>query len=172
MKRAWSQAQRILYSRRDTLKHLRLDFNQAMSAMFEYSIKQEEYFGSFREFDALESLWVLTVGFGSWEDGAIFPTFPENVQHSVSMLPKSLTCIYFSGCLRSWNGIKVLAQAVREGHFPKLKRVAVEEDDASMAAKVLPYYEELSTTLGMRFEILERAEMHTRWAQYSTAAYA
>ncbi|KAL7798690.1 hypothetical protein V8C43DRAFT_276042 [Trichoderma afarasin] len=88
------------------------------------------------------------------------------------MLPGSLTCIYFGGVPEDWRGTWWMTRAIQEGHFPRLKRVVEEASSALHAATVLPPCERLSKALGMRWEILERAEMRTRWTKYSTAAYA
>ncbi|KAF3072721.1 hypothetical protein CFAM422_004795 [Trichoderma lentiforme] len=165
----WSQAQRTLRSRRETLKHLRLEFSPSFGISLQ-TLGQEEYFSSFCEFDALESLWVQAIGFGSENDHGTFPTFPENVQHVVRMLPRSLTYIYFSGCHKEWNGIQVMARAIQEGYFPRLKRVVVEACYPPIT-DVLPYCEELSATLGVCFEILDDEKMETKWKQHITAAY-
>lgn len=166
----WSQAQRILQSRRETLKHLRLNIGRGSPDVGR--ISREEYFGSFREFDVLESLWVLTAGFGSVGDRGIIPTFPICERQLVTMLPGSLTCIYFGGVPEDWRGTWWMTRAIQEGHFPRLKRVVEEASSALHAARVLPPCERLSKALRMRWEILERAEMRTRWTKYSTAAYA
>ncbi|KAK4073387.1 uncharacterized protein Triagg1_5213 [Trichoderma aggressivum f. europaeum] len=165
----WSSAQSTLQSRRETLKHLRLrlgldpyDWDQ---------VSPEEYYGSFRGFDSLESLWVLTAGFGSVDDQGT-PSFPENVQQLVTMLPGSLTCIYFQGFHEKWNKIHVMAQAIREGHFPRLKRVVVEDYSSPIDTDTLQHCERLSNRPGVRFEYLSYMEMYTRWKQCSTPAYA
>ncbi|PNP47126.1 hypothetical protein THARTR1_10631 [Trichoderma harzianum] len=170
----WSQAQRILHPRRETLKHLKLEFNKTPWGFTSpRPVRQEEYLSSFREFKALESLWVRTVGFGSKENLGKAPTFPENVQHLVGMLPESLTRICFCGTHPEWDGLLVLAKAISEGHLPKLKKVMVE--DVPYIESDQSGYEELSTALGACVEILEdmedEVEVDDIWKQYTTAAY-
>lgn len=180
----WSQAQRILHSRRETLKHLRLQFSQPRFPQTmdqeEYlprRLRQEEYFSSFREFNALESLWVLTISFGSKDDRGTIPTFPKNVQHLVSMLPESLTCICFCGSHKEWDGLRVLARALQEGHFPRLKSVMLEKGYADPSGRYpefigLEEYQELFTTLGVFFELLQGSGVDSKWKQYTTTEYA
>ncbi|KAL6786753.1 hypothetical protein J3E68DRAFT_445878 [Trichoderma sp. SZMC 28012] len=170
-KLSWSLVQRMLQSQRQTLKHLRLEFGRKSHSI--RRVEQKEYFGSFCEFDGLESLWVLKDSFGSKDNDGRFPTFPESVQHLVSMLPESLTCISFSGFHKEWNGVQVMAQAIQEGYFPRLKRVMVEKfhifHDSEKAE--LGYYQELFTALGVCFEVLDDEEMETKWKQHITAVY-
>ncbi|OPB41450.1 hypothetical protein A0O28_0081700 [Trichoderma guizhouense] len=162
----WGQAQRILHSRRKTLKHLRLHFGRTFHYR-ERPLEEEEYLSSFRDFDILESLSVLTASFGSKDDDATIPIFPENVQHLVSILPKSLTCIIFRGWHEEWNGMRVLAQAIQEGQFPRLKKVVMELSDQFMDES----YEEILTPLGVCFETIPQTNIGIGWRKYITIPY-
>ncbi|EHK17148.1 uncharacterized protein TRIVIDRAFT_226991 [Trichoderma virens Gv29-8] len=121
---SWGSVQRILRLRKTTLKHLNIAFGRADD--FDYDMSDPAvYLGSFREFARLETLWVLTTSFGI--DGDRNPSFPEDVQDLVDMLPESITCLAFCGDHKNWHGIKTLALAVQQGYFPNLKHVAVEQ---------------------------------------------
>ncbi|KAL6800685.1 hypothetical protein GGI42DRAFT_343554 [Trichoderma sp. SZMC 28013] len=163
----WAQAQGVLQSRRQTLKHLKLELS--LDIHFARVADEEKYFGSFCGFNGLESLWVPKASFGL-DVRADMPTFPQSVQHLVSMLPESLTCICFGGSYKKGKTIKVLAQAIEAGYFPSLKRVMVQESDDPGGAPS-GYCKWLSARLGVCFEILDWMEMKTEWKQYTTAAY-
>ncbi|UKZ81333.1 hypothetical protein TrVFT333_009105 [Trichoderma virens FT-333] len=122
----WGQAQQMLRSRRQTLKKVNFEFGKMYLATRDEPLGPGDYLGSFHDFEKLETLWVRTTSFGTQDDQTI-PTFPANVQDLISKLPESLICLGFCGSHKNWNGIKILATAIREGHFPKLKTVMVEQ---------------------------------------------
>ncbi|QYT00486.1 hypothetical protein H0G86_007567 [Trichoderma simmonsii] len=122
----WGQAQRKLCSRRNTLKRLNLVFGKDYPLYLREM--EPDYLGSLRDLDKLEALWVQTTSFGTDEDDATVPIFPEDIDHLVKMLPESLTCLGFCGSHNNWDGIEILAEAIEEGHFPRLEVVMVEQE--------------------------------------------
>ncbi|OPB41451.1 hypothetical protein A0O28_0081710 [Trichoderma guizhouense] len=123
----WGQAQRTLCSRRNTLKRLNLVFGKDYHLYLD-EMEPEDYLGSLRDLDKLEALWVETTSFGTDEDDATVPIFPADIDDLVKMLPESLTCLGFCGSHNNWDGIEILAEAIDEGHFPRLEMVWVEQE--------------------------------------------
>ncbi|KAL7906344.1 hypothetical protein GGI35DRAFT_487537 [Trichoderma velutinum] len=123
----WGQAQRRLCSRRKTLKRLNLVFGKHFPLYFD-EMYPEGYLGSLRDFDRLEALWVQTTSFGTDDNDATVPIFPADMDDLVRMLPESLTCLGFCGSHEDWDGIEILADAIEEGHFPRLTMVWVEQE--------------------------------------------
>ncbi|UKZ55565.1 hypothetical protein TrVGV298_009389 [Trichoderma virens] len=124
----WGQAQQMLRSRRQTLKKVNFEFGKMYLTTRDEPLEPGDYLGSFHDFEKLETLWVRTTSFGAQDDDTTIPTFPANVQDLISKLPGSLICLGFCGSHKNWDGIKILAMAIREGHFPKLKTVMVEQE--------------------------------------------
>ncbi|KAL7934532.1 hypothetical protein V8C35DRAFT_326930 [Trichoderma chlorosporum] len=124
----WGEAQRILYSRRTTLKHLNFEFGKEFSAFIEEPLWIIDSLSSLRDFERLETLWVRTTSFGTEDEDEVVPIFPKDVQHLVSMLPQSLRRLGFCGSHSDWNGIETLAEAILEGHFPRLRVVLLEQE--------------------------------------------
>ncbi|PNP47127.1 hypothetical protein THARTR1_10632 [Trichoderma harzianum] len=124
----WGLAQCILQSRKKTLKHLNFIFR--VNCRMDDDLKPEDYLDSFRDFDGLETLWVLPISFGTADTQSGAPIFLRDVQDLVDMLPQSLTCLGLSCMHEDWQGIKILALAIEQGYFPKLKQVMVEQIDS------------------------------------------
>lgn len=124
----WGEAQRILHQRRTTLKHLNFEFGIDYLDLREEPMMLEDHPGSFRDFDKLETLFVRTTSLGAQWSFEETPTFPATVQDLVDMLPESLTLLAFCGRHCRWRGLEKLAQAIRDGHFPKLTTVLVEQE--------------------------------------------
>ncbi|KAL7934533.1 hypothetical protein V8C35DRAFT_326932 [Trichoderma chlorosporum] len=137
----WRRAQRIIHSRRETLKHLSLKIDT-----FDRDIPEsDELFESFRDFDGLETLWLRITGFGLTVNNEVTTnTFPTDVEHVVSMLPGSLIRLGFFGILTGWDGKRILAQAIRDGHFPRLQIVMVEQ-----GSKGLKEWEKILAEVGV-----------------------
>ncbi|KAK4061961.1 hypothetical protein Trihar35433_9561 [Trichoderma harzianum] len=126
----WGQAQRILHARRETLKALNFEFGPDYLAIPREPLGEDDYLHSFHDFDKLETLWVRTTSFGTDDDEKDVPLFPQDVQELVKMLPPSLICLGFSGSHKNWDGVKTLANAIRGGHFQRLKKVVLEQEQA------------------------------------------
>lgn len=122
----WGSAQYILRSRKKTLKHLNFIFKLGCHV----GLGPEDYLGSFRDFDVLETLWLLSISFSTTNIESRAPIFPKDVQDLVNMLPQSLTCLGLCCPREDWQGIKTLALAIQEGHFSKLKQVVVQQTDS------------------------------------------
>ncbi|KAL6694578.1 hypothetical protein J3F84DRAFT_400303 [Trichoderma pleuroticola] len=126
----WGQAQRILHVQRETLKALNFEFGPDYLTIPHEPLGKDDYLHSFHDFDKLETLWVRTTSFGTDDDEKDVPLFPRDVQELVKMLPASLICLGFSGSHKNWDGIKTLAKAIRGGHFQRLKKVVLEQEQA------------------------------------------
>ncbi|KAL6786754.1 hypothetical protein J3E68DRAFT_445883 [Trichoderma sp. SZMC 28012] len=124
----WGLAQDILRSRKKTLKHLNLTFN-LNCRMDVDDLGPDDYLSSFDDFDGLETLWLLPIGFGTTPAGFGPPIFPRDVDDLVTMLPQSLICLGLCCPLENWQGIKTLALAIEQGYFPKLKYVMVDQTE-------------------------------------------
>ncbi|PTB72790.1 hypothetical protein M440DRAFT_1433563 [Trichoderma longibrachiatum ATCC 18648] len=124
----WRQMQDILRPRSATLKHLAFGFypysNEVGGGL---SYNPADDVGSFRDFERLETLRVESLSFRglrfSDERGLEFYGYPETVSELVGMLPESLTVLRCDHCHAKWDGMELLAQAIRLGHFPRLKTV-------------------------------------------------
>ncbi|EHK17147.1 uncharacterized protein TRIVIDRAFT_226990 [Trichoderma virens Gv29-8] len=132
----WGQAQRILQLRRTTLKQIELDFERACHDKI-FPLAPEDYYDGFKNFDRLEKLSLQTTRFGTKdEDGkGLIPKFPADVQDLIAKLPMSLTSITFFGSHKDWNGIRVLAEATKQGYFPRLKEVMAEQKEEDLEYK-------------------------------------
>ncbi|KAL7798688.1 hypothetical protein V8C43DRAFT_328602 [Trichoderma afarasin] len=119
------QAQRILHSRRKTLKNLNLIFGKEFPPYLDH-LENPELLSSLRDFDGLETLWVRTTDFGTDDEDEDVPIFPEDVEDLVSKLPQSLICLGFCGSHTNWDGIEILQEAILEGYFPNLEFVLLE----------------------------------------------
>ncbi|KAL7813959.1 hypothetical protein V8C44DRAFT_326800 [Trichoderma aethiopicum] len=125
----WPRTQHILYSRRTTLKHVNFSW-QPWRGPDQGDIRGD--MGSFRSLDGLETLWI--------EVGCAIPQrwkpritrFPADTAEMIELLPESLRLIYFRGLSREWHGIEMLALAIHEGHFPRLKTVVVQQVGAKL----------------------------------------
>lgn len=124
----WGLAQCILRSRKKTLRHLNFMFNLSCH-LDDADLDPEDYLSSFSDFDGLETLWVLPISFGITDTEMGAPIFPKDVQDLVTMLPQSLTCLGLCCMREDWQGIKILALAIKQGYFPKLKQVMVEQTE-------------------------------------------
>lgn len=125
----WSLAQRILQPLKKTLKHVNFcrdtDFYPEEPSL-------SHYFGSFRELDGLETLW-MDIGYILPDRSSPYDlTCPANTDELVALLPESLRLVYFCGIDDWWHGIEMLAQAIEGGHFPRLETVVVEQDGATL----------------------------------------
>ncbi|PTB62546.1 hypothetical protein BBK36DRAFT_1087766, partial [Trichoderma citrinoviride] len=128
----WDQVQRILHQRRETLKHLKF---RAIPYFLDEDYEVMSDRGSFRGFDGLETLYMNAESFnteGAKDFEALFPIFPADVVEMVDLLPESLLCLGFYDLRCQWKGIDVLAQAIREGHFPRLKTVYLTLEGADL----------------------------------------
>ncbi|KAL7934534.1 hypothetical protein V8C35DRAFT_301190 [Trichoderma chlorosporum] len=119
----WGEVQRTLYLRKKTLKHLDL------SCLYYSPNLSGTPLTSFRDFEVLETLWVQTTGWGTIISGRVItPAFTGPGLGPEEMLPASLACLGLCGPHDGWHGLSSLADAIRGGHFPKLKTIMVEHD--------------------------------------------
>ncbi|UKZ81331.1 hypothetical protein TrVFT333_009103 [Trichoderma virens FT-333] len=134
----------------DDIEKIDIDFERPCYSTG-HPLALDDYYDSFKAFDKLERLSIRTTLFGTKdEDGeGLIPKFPADVQDLVAKLPGSLTSITFFGSHKDWNGIMVLAEAIKQGYFPRLKEVLVEqeEEESERSRKLLAacgvYYEEI-----------------------------
>ncbi len=129
----WGQAQRILSQRKNTLKHLNFEFGDDYLSLRDDPLDQDDYLGTFHDFALLETLLVTTTSFSGQPEDEDMPRFPESVRELVDALPESLTLLGFCGRNKGWTGLEKLAQAVRDGYFPKLKKVLVQQDGEDLS---------------------------------------
>ena len=124
----WGQAQRILLQRKDTIRHLNFDFGDDFLSLREEGLETDDYCGSFKEFTALETLFVWSSSLVDMDADDEASDFPESVQDVIDVLPESLKLLAFARPKKGWNGIQILVQAIKRGHFPSLKTVLVGQD--------------------------------------------
>jgi hypothetical protein len=144
---SWGQAQRILYKRRKTLKHLNFGFPNFFHRLFDWPILLEDVLGSFRDFSALETLFVRVTSLRNGEGEDVKAMFPASVEALVGVLPESLTVLGFCSLHAGWDGVDKLVQAIRRGHFPKLERVMLDQGKVEREVS-----RELLATVGVRCE--------------------
>lgn len=125
---------KILARRKSTLKHVDAAFHDYYPRLGDswhglprphakasyFSIRG--CFGSFHEFEALEKLLVRVPCLGPFTDFTL-------------LLPASITSLGLRHVPKEWNGVEKLADAVRSGRFPQLKKVVLdmEEDEFDVA---------------------------------------
>ncbi|OTA03505.1 hypothetical protein A9Z42_0039960 [Trichoderma parareesei] len=122
----WSQMQEILLPRKDTLKHVRFAFYPHLNEVQGQPYNPADDMGSFRDFERLETLHVSSLslrGLQPTQHGLEFYGYPATVSELVSILPESLTLLHCDRCHEMWHGMKMLARAIQQGHFPRLKTV-------------------------------------------------
>ncbi|KAH0495830.1 hypothetical protein TgHK011_009359 [Trichoderma gracile] len=122
----WRQMQDILRPRRETLRHITFAFYPHSNEVQGQSYNPADDVGSFRDFEKLETLHVTSLSFRgirSTEQGLEFYGYPETVSELVGMLPESLALLNYETCHDKWDGMEMLAQAIRQGHLPRLKTV-------------------------------------------------
>ncbi|TFB00758.1 hypothetical protein CCMA1212_007355 [Trichoderma ghanense] len=122
----WRQMQDILHPRSKTLRHVVFSFYPHSNEVEGLSYSPADDVGSFRDFEKLETLRVSSLSFrglGSAQRGLEVFEYPTTVSELVDMLPESLTLLHCDKCHAKWDGMEMLAEAIRQGHFPRLKVV-------------------------------------------------
>ncbi|KAL7921082.1 hypothetical protein ACQKWADRAFT_328091 [Trichoderma austrokoningii] len=133
----WDEMLRILAMRKSTLKHMDIGYHKYFPHIDgRRGIVMPSHLDIFARFDALEKLFLP------------MNIFPFNLDRNFSaMLPKSLTVLGLRNVPHFWNGVLVLATAVKQGRLPRLRKVVVDLDPGTLE-KTLPWL----TLVGMTCE--------------------
>jgi hypothetical protein len=104
--------QKMLEQRKSTLKYMNAAFHSQFSPFEHDHLLWRGHLSSFVKFNALEELLVRVPDI-SLVDGLIH------------LLPESLTLLGLRDVPKGWDGVEILADAVKDGRFPQLKKVVL-----------------------------------------------
>lgn len=118
----------MLAQRKSTLKHVNIGFHNYFARVDGGEEWGEGHVHSFIEFHALEK---LLVRLSSFDSGL--------VAKLVDLLPESLTLLGLRDIPDGWDGVEKLADAVRNGRLPRLKKAVLDlgRDEFEVARALL-----------------------------------